>query len=335
MDDYNDYYNEENNNEEEENKENEEDFQETEEKNESKEIDQNKEPSEIFNYIMSLLENYMEINIDNPKLLSEKLFEIYTCIITIFTNVIDLDSNSKQMYLAQIKSLEKKIFELNEHINLIKEEFRLYKGRVIEIPDDMNLSKKEMDLKAGIYILKRKLREVEEKTKINEMKFFCYIEELKAKIHDLEKNSKNTFFDMNLYNKTFNLSSDELNKVRLFPYLNQYKGEKPIFNPKKYIPLKKKEKIHQEMNRKFKNNNGFITNKKIYINNSLNQKLIEIETPKSLIDRQYYNNVVSKNKNLLVLKNKINDFNYIINTNKILGKSRDKISFNNINKSEI
>ena len=89
------------------------------------------------------------------------------------------------------------------------------------------------------------------------------------------------------------------------------------------------------MNRKFKNNNGFITNKKIYINNSLNQKLIEIETPKSLIDRQYYNNVVSKNKNLLVLKNKINDFNYIINTNKILGKSRDKISFNNINKSEI
>ena len=262
MDDYNDYYNEENNNEEEENKENEEDFQETEEKNESKEIDQNKEPSEIFNYIMSLLENYMEINIDNPKLLSEKLFEIYTCIITIFTNVIDLDSNSKQMYLAQIKSLEKKIFELNEHINLIKEEFRLYKGRVIEIPDDMNLSKKEMDLKAGIYILKRKLREVEEKTKINEMKFFCYIEELKAKIHDLEKNSKNTFFDMNLYNKTFNLSSDELNKVRLFPYLNQYKGEKPIFNPKKYIPLKKKEKIHQEMNRKFKNNNGFITNKK-------------------------------------------------------------------------
>jgi hypothetical protein len=239
------------------------------------------------------------------------------------------------MYLAQIKSLEKKIFELNEHINLIKDEFRLYKGRVIEIPDDVHLSKKEMDLKAGIYILKRKLREIEEKTKINEMKFFCYIEELKAKIHDLEKNSKNTFFDMNLYNKTFNVSSDELNKVRLFPYLNQYKGEKPIFNPKKYIPLKKKEKIHEEMNRKFNKNLGFITNKKIYINNSLNQNLIEIETPKNLIDRQYYNNVVSKNKNLMVLKNKINDFNYIIHTNKILGKSRDKLNYNNINKSEV
>jgi hypothetical protein len=242
MDDYNDYYNYDNNNEEEENKENEEDVQETEDKNETKEIDQNKEPSELFNNIISLIENYMEINIDNPKLLSEKLYEIYTCIITIFTNAIDLDSNSKQMYLAQIKSLEKKIFELNEHINLIKDEFRLYKGRVIEIPDDVHLSKKEMDLKDGIYILKRKLRDIEEKTKINEMTFFCYIEELKAKIHDLEKNSKNTFFDMNLYNKTFNVSSDELNKVRLFPYLNQYKGEKPIFNPKKYIPLKKKRK---------------------------------------------------------------------------------------------
>ena len=89
------------------------------------------------------------------------------------------------------------------------------------------------------------------------------------------------------------------------------------------------------MNRKFNKNLGFITNKKIYINNSLNQNLIEIETPKNLIDRQYYNNVVSKNKNLIVLKNKINDFNYIIHTNKILGKSRDKLNFNNINKSEI
>ncbi len=89
------------------------------------------------------------------------------------------------------------------------------------------------------------------------------------------------------------------------------------------------------MNRKFNKNLGFITNKKIYINNSLNQNLIEIETPKNLIDRQYYNNVVSKNKNLMVLKNKINDFNYIIHTNKILGKSRDKLNFNNINKSEI
>ena len=100
MDDYNDYYNYDNNNEEEENKENEEDVQETEEKIETKEIDQNKEPSELFNNIISLIENYMEINIDNPKLLSEKLYEIYTCIITIFTNAIDLDSNSKQMYLA-------------------------------------------------------------------------------------------------------------------------------------------------------------------------------------------------------------------------------------------
>ena len=37
----------------------------------------------------------------------------------------------------------------------------------------------------------------------------------------------------------------------------------------------------------------------------------------------------------MVLKNKINDFNYIIHTNKILGKSRDKLNYNNINKSEV
>ena len=181
------------------------------------------------------------------------------------SNIYDFDSNSKVVFLLKMKTLNMKIYNLNEELNALKQILN-------NSHDKLNHDKNNNIYK---YFMK-KIKEMKIKKKCDEFKYLLYIENQKRKIIELEKQLK--------LNQNENLSKDIIKNIRCFPYMTQYNFKENI-NPKsiplsQYLKKDKDQKIKSEPKSK-KNISSSVSFK--------NKKLIQyINSEDKLTDRPLY-----------------------------------------------
>jgi len=210
--------------------------------------DYQKNSSLLLENIFSYLEKLALTFKDDKKLLFNILKEIYNLLIKEFTtysnkgininegddifltenllndsnnieeenNIYDFDSNSKVVFLLKIKTLNIKIYNLNEELKSLKQIL------------NNSFDKLSQNKNNNIYkYFMKKIKEMKLKKKCDEFKYLLYIENQKKKIIELEKELK--------LNQNENLSKDVLKSIRCFPNMAQYNFKEDI-NPKS-IPL--------------------------------------------------------------------------------------------------
>ena len=218
-------------------------------------LSDSKEFSTFFENIKNLIENFIEKNNTNNKLIFSNIMKIYSYInsllisltknneITILNNSLENSKNNLENYKLKI-SYENKIDELNKKIKELHHEIELL---------NVNEENKKNFKNFGVYsTLKRKIFELESKLKLNEMKYLLCIKEQQTKITALEKELKI---------KKIETEFNDMKETRCFPHLTQYNYKEDI-NPKS-IPLTKSilKTISSERKRK-KNKTHIKTTKK-------------------------------------------------------------------------
>ena len=246
---------------------------------------------------------------------------------------INLDTNSKVVFLVKIETLNRKINSLNEEIKNLKT--LLFNSNNNELNKNQNNYYK---------FLMKKFKEIKDKKKCDEFKYLMYIENQKKKIMDLEAK-------LNIKNNE-NLSKDTLKSIRCFPNFVQYNFKEDI-NPKT-IPLSQffqieKEKVNKNktikkspkskrqiinclsVENKNKNKkqiqhlyNTINSNSSRKVKNKYKTKEITIND-KIITDENHYNN---KNNNIITIKDLKN--NFILFGDKIKYNSNKSNKFSNL-----
>ncbi len=297
----------------------------------------------IYEKIKYTLENFIEINKGNNKLLFKTLNQIYNyinsrlCLLSKNNETINsqknvensknnwVDYKSKILYEMKIDELNRKIKELNHRIELL----------------NMNDDSKKNDIinkKFGSYnSLKKKIFQLESKLKLNEFKYLLCIKELQNKISNLEK-------ELNI--KKLEVEYGDMKERRCFPYLNQY-NYKDNINPKS-IPLTKSilKNISHDKRRKYVDNQNIIknvnkdsfltiTNTSSIINriktNKTNNTRTEYRNRKTSVEPSFFKKLIIKN-----LKEGDNngDSQKQLNSENVMLKSVDFLKQNNLEEDD-
>ena len=228
-------------------------------------------------------------------------------------NVYDFDSNSKVVFLLKIKTLNMKIYNLNEELKSLKQ--------LLNNSNDKLSPSKNNNLYK--YFMK-KLKEMKIMKKCEEFKYLLYIENQKKKIIELEQELK--------LNHNENLSKDILKEIRCFPNTAQYNFKEDI-NPKsiplaQYLQKDKELKVRSEPKTKknIKNSISFKNNKKTvqYINSEDKRNNRPLYKTKELILNNVLKtdmsskachmiNIKDIKKNIIIFRNrnKNNNFDYL------------------------
>ena len=185
----------------------------------NKEINTENDLEDMYQSIKMIIRNYMDKNKKNEIDLREKLKEIY---FYINDNILH-ESNYKNIDILKnnISIIKEEIKNLNKQIKDLKE-------KAIFIPEDNE--KIESDIKSTFQYLKTKLKEKDEKIKINELKYVYYIEEQNIKIAKLEEK----LYKMSLKN----LTEKKLKQIKIFPNVKQNSEDK-LKNKNTKIPIKR------------------------------------------------------------------------------------------------
>ena len=229
-------------------------------------------------------------------------------------NIYDFDSNSKVVFLLKIKTLNMKIYNLNEELKSLKQ--------ILNNSFDKLSQNKNNNIYK--YFMKR-IKEMKLRKKCDEFKYLVYIENQKKKIMELEKQLK--------LNQNENLSKDILKRIRCFPNMAQYNFKEDI-NPKsiplyQYLHNDKDQKNKSEPKSKkniktsvsFKNKNQKAIQ---YVNSEDKRAGIQLYKTKELIlsnvlktdmsaKSSHMINIKDIKKNIIIFrnKNKINSFDYL------------------------
>ena len=271
---------------------------------------------EIYNAINLLIKEFItysnkDINIndgDNDRLLTENLFN-ENDINEEENNIYNFDSNSKVVLLLKIKTLNMKIYNLNEELKILKQILNNSFDKLSQNKND-NIYK---------YFMK-KIKEMKIRQKCDEFKYMLYIENLKKKILELEKQLKS--------NSNQTLSKDILKSIRCFPNMVQYNFKEDI-NPKS-IPLYQylqkdkelKNKSESKSKKNIKNSLSFKKKKPIqYIYSEDKRKDGQLYKTKELIisnvlspdistKRSHMINIKDIKKNIIIFRNRNNIKNF-------------------------
>ena len=296
--------------------------------------------SAFFENIKNLIEDFIEKNNTNNKLIISTIMKIYSYInsllnsltknndIAILNNNLEDSKNNLENYKLKV-SYEIRIDELNKKIKELYHEIELL---------NVNEENKKNFKNFGVYnSLKRKIFELESKLKLDEFKYLLCIKEQQTKITELEKELKI---------KKIETDFSDIKETRCFPHLTQYNYKEDI-NPKS-IPLTKtilKTISSERKNRKnitqIKTNkiNSFLT-----ITNS-NNNIINSPTINNRSNNRrenYLRTTYNKNNNTIkkyIIKNDDNSDTYRYNQNKnntekAMIKSVDFSKQNNLGEDE-
>ena len=249
-----------------------------------------------YEKIKYTIENFIQINKGNNKLIFRTLNQIFTFINSQMAllnknndiinsknnyenpNVNWVDYKSKILYEMKIHELYIKIKELNHQIELLN-------------MNDESKNNFQISKKFGVYnSLKRKIIELESKLKLNEFNYLLCIKEQQKKIADLEK-------ELNM--KKIEAEFGDIKETRCFPHLTQYNYKDDI-NPKS-VPLTKSilKNVNSEKKRKRSvNQNLKNANKDSFLNipNSISNtnKNIFNETKPNFRKTSYDSNLFKK-----------------------------------------
>ena len=303
------------------------------------EINQKNDPLKIYEQIKLYIEKFMSDYINEKETIVFILKEILNAIIIIIKDFIDnnnssiennntkvfvtgddqenneknnlnleLDINSKIVFLLKIQ-------KLNNTIKKLKEEMAFLKS-IIDIPRK----------KFGnnfINLFKRKYEEQKAKSKKEEFNYLLCIGEQDKKILSLEK-------EINKKEKD-NLPLDVIKSIRCFPNFHQYDFKEDI-NPKS-IPLfqqfQKGKKIDKYLQKEiFKSPQHLSSNnKRNILNNNLSNKKAKLLLTNTDFKRNKKLNIINSfnsKKNQINL-NRINTYNIgFINDNKNINKEKDE-----------
>ena len=228
----------------------------------------NDNPFVVYEEIKSYIEKFINDYINEKTSIYFILKEIYNAIVIIIKDFIEnynssltenkqnlsnleLDINSKIVFLLTIQKLNEKIKKLQEEIEFFK--------NVIEVPKKKKYGHNFVDM------FKKKYKEQKVKNKKEEYKYLLCIEEQEKRINSLQKELKKK--------EKENLPIDTIKLVRCFPNFHQYDFKEDI-NPKS-IPLFQqfqKEKIdkytQKEILKTPKNFSETIKHKKVLVNNN-------------------------------------------------------------------
>ena len=120
-------------------------------------------PNEIYNYIQSLIEIYIEENQDFPNKTINKLIKILNYINLIFENEETEDEN--------IKIIE----NLQSTISSLKIELETYKNKIeILLKENERMIKEEKELHPYQLLLNQKLKSKDDKYRLMEQKYILY-----------------------------------------------------------------------------------------------------------------------------------------------------------------
>lgn len=272
----------------------------------------------IFDSIIYIIKNYMEKNKKNEIKLKEKLNEIFYTIKNILNLELDKESKNELKNIILILKVE------NEQL---KNQIRNLEEKAIFIPEEEE-EREDSDIKSTLLYLKSKLKEKDERIKINELNYLYYIEEQNKKITDLE----NQLFKISLKH----LSKKKINQIRLFPNLKQY-SEKEVedlkYNMKK-LPIHKikSDVLLTSRNKKTRNNSSNTELKQTFsANNIHNHNQIRLKYDfKDYQEKDLTGRLREQPKHIEQYRiyNKIKEFNNIISHhhNHLLNKRPLKIS---------
>ena len=290
-----------------------------------------------YEKIKYTIENFIQINKGNNKLIYRTLNQIFTFINSQiaslnknndivnsknnYENSNDnwVDFKSKILYEMKIHELYIKIKELNHQIELLN-------------MNDESKNNFQISKKFGVYnSLKRKIIELESKLKLNEFNYLLCIKEQQKKIADLEK-------ELNM--KKIEAEFGEMKETRCFPYLTQYNYKEDI-NPKsvpltksilKTVNSEKKRKRNENQNLKNANKDSFLnitnsisnTNKNIF--NEIKPKFRKTSYDSNLFKKLFIKNIGERdNKGYKRIKH---------NSDNAMTKYVNFLKINNINNLE-
>ena len=263
---------------------------------------------EIYNAIIIIIKDFIENNNSSLTENKQNLFvtgDVHTNIKNdkINSSNLELDINSKIVFLLTIQKLNEKIKKLQEEIEFFK--------NVIEVPKKKKYGHNFVDM------FKKKYKEQKVKNKKEEYKYLLCIEEQEKKINTLENELKKK--------ENENLPTETLKLVRCFPNFHQYDFKEDI-NPKS-IPLFQqfqKEKMdkytQKEILKTPKNFSETIKHKKVLLNNnnnSSNNRTKLFLTNSDFNDIKKNNSVTRKDNVLKINKSKNNNI-ALYNDNKII-----------------
>ena len=177
--------------------------------------------TKIYKYITKTLENFIEKNYSNFKLVNNSLKAIYSHI-KIYLSSLNKKWKEKNNKDNDNQNLlyEFKISDLNQQIKDLKYEIELLNSNETNRLDDGS------PLKFKIYnYLKKKNLKLENKTKLDEFKYLLCIKEQQKKINELENKLKLKIL----------ANSKEVKESKCFPTISQFDLKEHI-NPKT-IPL--------------------------------------------------------------------------------------------------
>jgi hypothetical protein len=275
-------------------------------------------PNEIYNYIQSLIEIYIEENQDFPNKTINKLIKILNYINLIFENEETEDEN--------IKIIE----NLQSTISSLKIELETYKNKIeILLKENERMIKEEKELHPYQLLLNQKLKSKDDKYRLMEQKYLYYINDQKKEILDLKKE---------LYDEQLkNYENQDSNKINLFPGIIR-KPERKKSKSIKLIPmfktsnLKKKFKFKIKINSQKEENEDKI-NLTTKTENILNR--LSIFDENKLLGNKIMKSVNTKNKNHLVFHNKMKEFNDIMMSYPEFFRKHNKIDSNHIHNNTI
>ena len=287
-----------------------------------------------YEKIKYTIENFIQINKENNKLIYRTLNQIFTFINSQiaslnknndivnsknnYENSNDnwVDFKSKILYEMKIHELYIKIKELNHQIELLN-------------MNDESKNNFQISKKFGAYnFLKRKIIELESKLKLNEFKYLLCIKEQQKKIADLEK-------ELNMKK-----IEGDMKETRCFPHLTQYNYKDDI-NPKsvpltksilKTVNSEKKRKRSENQNLKNANKDSFLnitnsisnTNKNIF--NEIKPKYRKTSYDSNLFKKLFIKNIGERdNKGYKRIKH---------NSDNAMTKYVNFLKINNINNLE-
>ena len=177
--------------------------------------------TKIYKYITKTLENFIEKNYSNFKLVNNSLKAIYSHI-KIYLSSLNKKWKEKNNKDNDNQNLlyDFKISDLNQQIKDLKYEIELLNSNETNRLDDGS------PLKFKIYnYLKKKNLKLENKTKLDEFKYLLCIKEQQKKINELENKLKLKIL----------ANSKEVKESKCFPTISQFDLKEHI-NPKT-IPL--------------------------------------------------------------------------------------------------
>ena len=174
---------------------------------------------EIFNAIVIIIKDFIKTNNSSYSDNKQNIFMTTSEECHTMRNsqtrygTLDLDINSKIVFLLTIQKLKDKISKLKEEIEFFKNVF--------------NIPRKKIFGQEFINLFKRKYSEQKAKNKKEEYKYLLCIEEQEKKIKSLENELKKK--------QNENLPEEKIKLMRCFPHFHQYDFKEDI-NPKT-IPM--------------------------------------------------------------------------------------------------